>query len=152
METHLIIFLYLLLFSFIVEKICFKKIIFDHQVASAGILKELVTIERNRRRAYTHLFHGYLLGLILVLKIIFFTIELDNLPFYFYAIFFSVSLSFIYLFDRVFLTIICLLAIISLSYLCLSYIAETISLHSSPSFYSLLTLFILVLYISLKRR
>ncbi len=152
METHLIIFLYLLLFSLIVEKFCFKRVRIDQKVDGVGLLKEMAIKGRKLRRGYTHLFHGYLLGITLILKIIFFTIELDNLPFYFYAIFFSVSLSFIYLFDRVFLTIICLLAIIGLSYLSLSYIAETISLHLSPSFYSLLVLFILVLYISLKRK
>jgi hypothetical protein len=147
METHLMVYLYLLLIFLVVEFLIMKKVKISHDTLGIIFLKESIAKKRRKLKGLIHLYHAYFLGFALILKIIIFNVNIDNLPYYFLAIFLSVAVAFIYMYDKISVKIISTIAILFLYCLQLKYILQA-SLQNYLSFIILMTLLILILYIA----
>jgi|GEM_PF-6448618 len=152
MDLHFFIFLYILVVAVIVEKFAFRKLIIKNQVNGVGRRKEIEKEEKGKRRGFVHLVHAYLIAFVLLILIISKEINFVQLPYYFMAIFFSFGVSFIYLFKRLFISLLSLMVIIFLVYLNISFLIETGNLYLNPSFYLLIALTLFPLYLAISRK
>ncbi len=153
MELHFFIFLYILLVAVIVEKFAYRRFKIKKHFNETYQKKRSERLEKRKRRGFVHLIHAYLISTVLLILVVTQAIVYNQLPYFFLAIFFSFGVSFIYLFNKLFISLLSLVVIIFLVFVNISFLREEIvNLQFSPSFYFLIVLTIFPLYLAIAKK
>lgn len=147
MEFSFFVYLYIFLFAVVVEFLLFKRLRLSAKYQTAK------SKEIKRRKGLTHLGHAYLLIMVTLIASLSDLVGHQELAALSLAVFFSFSVAFISLFNRLFITVISSLAVIFLLYFNLTFLVKLeLVLFFSPAFYLLFLLLIFILYLSMRRK